>query len=253
VVTPVRGRRRVLVVPDSLDVPDEFLDGETITRFPDSFFDDTTGYNRLLLSEVFYKAFASWTHILIHQLDCLVFRDELDRWCAGEFDYVAAPWFTSFLPDTARGLWAVGNGGFSLRRVVPTLRTLRARAPKGRIYPGEGARTWVVPEGPGQAGEYRRRLTWYQRWLPALPRWTVADETRRYPFNEDLFWSFEAAKFYPRFRVASVEEALPFAFEMAPRWCFVKNQRRLPFGCHGWPRYDREFWLEHLARQRGGA
>ena len=69
---------------------------------------------------------------------------------------------------------------------------------------------------------------------------------KRFPYHEDVFWSFEAPKFDANFKVATAEEALPFAFEVAPRWCFEKNGRRLPFGCHAWPKYDREFWMEIL-------
>jgi hypothetical protein len=39
---------------------------------------------------------------------------------------------------------------------------------------------------------------------------------------------------------------LRFAFEAAPRQCLEMNQGRLPFGCHAWGRYDREFWTPHL-------
>ena len=41
-------------------------------------------------------------------------------------------------------------------------------------------------------------------------------------------------------------EALEFSFELAPRYCFMMNGRRLPFGCHAWFRYDREFWEPFL-------
>ena len=254
----LRRRPRTFVAPESLEVPDAFLDGETIERVPDHFLADIAGYNRLLLSERFYRAFARWRHILVYQLDCLVFRDELDHWCALGRDYCAAPWFADFAPDTAGGLWAVGNGGFSLRRVASALRTLGTRTPRGRAYPmkraaGEDGAAWTPSARPARAGEYRERLGWYQRARSALSRWTVADEVTRFAFNEDLFWSLEAVKFDARFQVASVEEALPFAFEMAPRWCFERNRRRLPFGCHAWPRYDRAFWLAQLAAQEAGA
>jgi hypothetical protein len=66
--------------------------------------------------------------------------------------------------------------------------------------------------------------------------------------NCDYFWSDEAVKYWPDFKIASVETGLKFAFEVAPRWCFERNGGRLPFGCHAWPRYDRAFWEPHLLR-----
>lgn len=66
--------------------------------------------------------------------------------------------------------------------------------------------------------------------------------------NEDYFWSDEAVKFYPHFHIPTVEKALGFAFEVAPRMCYEMNQLQLPFGCHAWPRYDRSFWEPFLLR-----
>lgn len=72
-------------------------------------------------------------------------------------------------------------------------------------------------------------LPWYVRYNP-LWRWvTIEEELRRFPRNEDLFWAMEAPKFDPTFRVASAEDALPFAFEMSPRWCYEQNGNKLPF------------------------
>ena len=45
------------------------------------------------------------------------------------------------------------------------------------------------------------------------------------------------------------DEGLRFSFEVAPRLCFELNGRRLPFGCHGWHRYDRTFWEPYLLHQ----
>jgi hypothetical protein len=50
----------------------------------------------------------------------------------------------------------------------------------------------------------------------------------------------------PTFTIATVDEALDFAFEVNPRLCFERNHRRLPFGCHGWAKYDRTFWEPFL-------
>jgi len=66
--------------------------------------------------------------------------------------------------------------------------------------------------------------------------------------HEDHFWSDEAIKYHPEFRVASTELGLRFAFEVAPRYCFELNNYTLPFGCHAWPRYDRNFWEPYLLK-----
>jgi hypothetical protein len=74
----------------------------------------------------------------------------------------------------------------------------------------------------------------------------VSHELASYFQNEDHFWPNRAAHYYPPFKVAPVDIALQFAFECVPRYCYELNGRRLPFGCHAWGRYDRDFWMPYL-------
>jgi hypothetical protein len=79
-------------------------------------------------------------------------------------------------------------------------------------------------------------------------RWVKGKSDSRFEAHEDLFWSFDARRFLPEFRIASVEEALGFAFEVEPRQAFELAGGKLPFGAHAWARYDREFWEPYLLR-----
>ena len=110
--------------------------------FEDDYFNGIAGYNRLMLSPDFYEKFLDSEYILIYQLDAFAFRNELTDWCNKGYDYVGAPWILKpkyhkwymkaflrvksinykikkrpfaplFLGDK------VGNGGFSLRKVLP--------------------------------------------------------------------------------------------------------------------------------------
>jgi hypothetical protein len=79
---------------------------------------------------------------------------------------------------------------------------------------------------------------------PFAKQHSVEEELQRFPYNEDVFWALEAPKFDPLFKVAPAEAALSFAFEVSPKWSYEHHGRKLPFGCHAWGRYDRDFWLE---------
>ncbi len=194
------------VVPESLDA---VLDGLAVARFPDRFFTSAASFSTLQLTRAFYRRFEGYEHILMYQLDALALSDRLLEFCAGDYDYIGAPWVGA--PWLERP--AVGNGGFSLRRVPSFLRALESRRAQAREATG--------------------------RPRPGSVRYRIGD-------NEDIFWSFEAPEVDPDFRIAPVEEALTFAFELAPRTCFQLNGRRLPFGCHAWARYGRDFWEPHL-------
>jgi hypothetical protein len=70
----------------------------------------------------------------------------------------------------------------------------------------------------------------------------------KYKSNEDQFFANRAIHYYPEFKISSVETALRFAFECVPRYCFALNNYTLPFGCHAWHKYDREFWEPYLLK-----
>ena len=217
-------------------------------EFPERYFTGTQGYSQLLVKEEFYRAFVEYEYILIYQLDCLVFSSGLEGWCEAGWDYVGAPWFKDYREDTSEGFWAVGNGGFSLRRVARAIEVLSSKRllddPKVR-----GEKT----EKFGAVPALRRTVVTLRRFL--LERgyhntvgWLV-EELGKYPnFHEDLFWSFYARSVVPEFKIATPQEAVRFSFEMAPGYCFQANGERLPFGCHAWSKYDREFWKPFLLK-----
>jgi len=93
----------------------------------------------------------------------------------------------------------------------------------------------------------RRRLS-----LSVANRQDILNEKGLVPpgnrLNEDCFWSFKAADYYPGFKIASVSDGLSFSFEAAPRRCFERNVDHLPFGCHAWGKYDRKFWEPFLLK-----
>ncbi len=229
-------------LPESL--PNPLGDFEEI-RFPDRFFDSVDAYSRLLLSADFYRAFASYEYLLVYQLDSLVFSSGLSEWCARGFDYLGAPWLAD--PERPeRGFSRVGNGGLSLRRVSRFLDVLTSERRPGPLL--LDLLTTTIPDlgGPLAVSRLAKRAQVLRH-----VRRGVGWYAGHYTLNEDHFWADRACLFEPGFRVARPDEALAFAFERAPRVCFERNGRRLPFGCHGWWRYGREFWEPYLLPAEG--
>ena len=106
------------------------------------------------------------------------------------------------------------------------------------------------PWRAGNGGLSLRRIEAMRR---ILARQDVQQFLSSYDRNEDLFWSLEAPRFDPEFRIPTASEALAFSMESDPRACFALNGNALPFGCHYWPRVDRRFretFLVTEARQR---
>jgi len=86
------------------EIPAGFLQGERIVRFHGRFLTCPYSYNRLLMSACFYRSFRRFPHILVCQLDCLVFRDELEDWCAKDFDYVGSLWLDNYSGRAVAGV-----------------------------------------------------------------------------------------------------------------------------------------------------
>lgn len=88
-------------------------------KLPNKWFENVEAYNSMMLCKDFYQCFLDFKYILIYQMDAFVFYDQLEEFCDLGFDYIGAPWIfgVKYLRRRDKGLWYVGNGGFSLRKV----------------------------------------------------------------------------------------------------------------------------------------
>jgi len=181
-----------------------------IKKFNNAYFNGILGYNKLLLSEEFYNSFKKYEYMLVYQLDCFVFRDELNFWCNRGYDYIGAPWISSKRTivkmllmsfdniqkkKRSKIFYKVGNGGFSLRKIEKFINITKNF--KGDI-----------------ANELKRK-------------------TDDFKLMEDVFWSFKAPKLDSSFSIPEYKEALSFAIDRKPDIALKLNHNKLPFGCHG--------------------
>lgn len=240
-------------VSDNLDVEWE---GFTTVKLSKKLYPHYELYNTRLKSKAFYSLFSDYEYILIYQLDCLVFSDQLLQWCEKGYDYIGAPWFHVDVQGANVNyvFKAVGNGGFSLRNVQSSLKVLDAYhqwdARAGRIFrsckrfaEGIHRKTEKLLAYGKKAFYAPLSKHYHDLFLYSIESSAVA---------EDRFWAYEANQYYPDFKIAPFEEALAFSFEGFPRHCYKLNGNQLPFGCHAWFKkghwYDRGFWEEFLLK-----
>jgi len=215
--------------------------GFGVEPFPTRYFGSLRAHSRLVVSQEFYARFSGYKYILFYHLDSLVLSDRLVQWCETDLDLIGPPWLRcDDSPWVTRP--RVGNGGFTLMKVQSHLNVLRSGRPAVDAEEYWKALCAVTPP-------HRRWLQLPRKYLKRLRYFNnVRWETSRLRQGADYFWADSAVKFWPDFKVASLAQGLEFAFEVAPRMCFELNERRLPFGCHAWARYDRSFWEPHLLR-----
>ena len=88
-----------------------------VKRLSNDFFTGIESYNQLCKRWEFYNLFNDYQYILIYQLDCWVFADNLDYFISLGYDYIGAPWISVDAKENTARIDKCGNGGFSLRRV----------------------------------------------------------------------------------------------------------------------------------------
>ena len=234
------GYDRFLLAPEGMEVE---RPGYRVAHFPVRFFGDKHRHNRLLISTLFYEAFAEYEYIFMYHLDALVFSDQLAEWCARGYDWVAP---VRFIMDTdPPTLEAPVTGGFSLRRVDAFLNVLRSR--RGGLTPLE---YWRGARRESKGPVLIAKAFWALAKL--IPRFNSVDwELKRQflPAGEDNFWAIRAHLYYPEFKRVPVTEALSFGWGLEPHYCYQLCEGKLPFGCHGWNRRaNREFWIPFLLK-----
>ncbi len=214
-----------------------------VKRFPPKYFKNIHGYNLLMLSSKFYKAFLHYNFLLIYQTDAYVFHDELRHWSKKGIDYIGAPWIedTSALSELV--LSAGGNGGFSLRNISKHYH-LALHIEKLQLIDRALRYTFVSrfinPENI--------LLKFWKRKFQPKDEFSITMLTKGfYAFNEDGNWSRNIALASLDFNVASPETALKFSFEKRPEALYEKNNSQLPFGCHAFPKYNWEFWAKFIS------
>ena len=201
-------------------------------RFPASYFESIQSYNRLMLSSNFYKEFLKYEYMLIYQLDCYIFKDDLEYWCHQKYDYIGAPWFTYTLYNLSKFeklkffteqyldkilkkdisekslYYQVGNGGFSLRKINKFYKILEKYSSK------------------------------------VINKYIGNDSTSLY--NEDVFWSYEVNKgIVNKIKIPFFKKAAHFSLDPCPSIGMKIINTDLPFGCHAWHK-NLLFWKNYI-------
>lgn len=230
-VEVLKGHDFAIVCPENLDItPLAYVLEKvnyTTERFPEKYFKGVSGYNDLMLSEIFYSRFSQYEYILICQTDVFVFKDDLLKWCAKGYDYIGAPWITSkpnFINTTLfkfnnlfrkvkkdrNNVYKVGNGGFSLRKTSMMLR--------------------IVTELK-ESIKTEQELKQFHRHI------------------EDVYFSLVAPTLIPEMNIPDYIEGVDFCIDRKPKIAMKINNNKAPFACHGFNKPKvRDFWKPIIER-----
>ena len=184
----------LLLAPSGLDLA-KYRELMLITgeiRVEPHWMESRPAYNRLMISPLVYEDLQGYTHVLIHEPDALVVRDELDYWCLQPYDYIGAPWFDGYnVAAIDAPILGVGNFGFSLLRLESMKKTIRSWR---RWYPFDQIGRDMVKGLLGHRDRLRRGIGG----LGSGGR--LRGASRLYSSHCDIFWSQTCTADHARFQ-----------------------------------------------------
>ncbi|MEB2777656.1 DUF5672 family protein [Algoriphagus sp. D3-2-R+10] len=200
-------------------------------------------YSKYLLSEDFYNFYKDYDHILLYQLDCYVFRDDLRHWVSKNYDFIGSPFFEDFERTTTNKLSGVGNGGFSLRapnKILEVLENWEKKITYESIIKNKevflkGDKIRLISQ------KFLSSLTGYKFHIPY-------NKLLKVP-KDDLMIGLFFSKELNLIRTPSPIEASKFAMETNCSYLYELNGKVLPFGCHAWEKYEPIFWKNFILNE----
>lgn len=221
-----------LKIDNILSIVNEYNIKFELIFFDKKFFSSIIDYNSLMLSIRFYIRFIDYKYVLIYQLDCFVFRDELEFWVDQGFSYIGAPWLKGWSSaELTSEIIGVGNGGFSLRHVFHHIKAIL-------IY--------KFFDFPLNFMDFVVIKLLRIKGIRLLKNRLIDDSNSFlcWKGNEDIFWNKVSFRFN-WYNIPDGETAAKFSVEVQPRR-FCNQYSKLPFGCHAWWKYDLNFWKPHI-------
>lgn len=205
---------------DYLSIANKHSINLNIERFDSNFFLGIKGYNELMLSNQFYKRFITFKNILIYQLDCFIFRDNLQYWIKKNYDFIGAPWLSlPWLADCEKDI------KFKILNRQPYFKKFFLRL---KWFFNSTIRKKKLNVGNG-GFSIRNVQLFYSI--------TLKEDSISWVYNEDIFWSIYVPLTH-NFKIPSQKIALSFSFDAKPELAFKLTSEKIPMGCHGWNRND---------------
>ncbi|RBL93862.1 DUF5672 family protein [Chitinophaga flava] len=196
-------------------------------------------YNRMKVNPSFYALFSDYQFMMTYELDAYIFSSDIAAHHGFDYDFIGSPIFEGFMNATPGApFMEMLNSGFSIRNISIGRKALKRLRQYRVIWKG-----------------YRFLLSnaaWLCKMVPASTReliynYHLTNYYKGFDFNEDIIWSQVFPAIYPAFRVAPLERAYRFGFEVNAAELYELNHHRLPLGCHAWSKFP-GFWKTYIER-----
>ena len=194
-------------------------------------------YNRLLLNYNFYKLFDNYDYILIHQLDAIILKDQLEHWCSKKYSYIGGPSYHKSLfkkkPITPKFFC---NGGLSLRNINDFLKVLESK----KIFFNKCDK-YILREF-FKTSYFIKYIKLFYNYYKFYNSFDVENFMNNFFLNEDVFWTIFAKLFYANFNLPlNVMDCANFS--LSEGYQFYREKFNIqPFGIHGYKKENSDFF-----------
>lgn len=197
-----------------------------IATFPDKYFLNHKGYNKLCMSKKFYYRFKKYKYILISQTDSIILEDKLSFWCQSNLSYIGAPsYHKKLITKKPKSPKYFCNGGFSLRKVNDFIDVLEADK---IFFKNLDLKQINQIFFRGYFFKYLKLI--FYSFFSKNNSYFIDN----FFLNEDVFFTYFAKLFSSNFKTPiNVNDCASFAFGEDIKY-FIETFKNTPFGIHGY-------------------
>ncbi|WP_281615377.1 DUF5672 family protein [Flammeovirga sp. SubArs3] len=211
------------------EILEENKNDYTIHYFDQHYFNSVHTYNELMVNIDFYKTFQQYSHLLIYQTDCFIFKDDIQYWIDQSYSYIGAPWVVN--NGTSQHFQYVGNGGFSLRNINDHIKVLQK---------SNNVLKSLFSTNPPL------RLKTFFAYFRTSRKSTLYQDSYK---NEDMFFGKNCSKTFKFFTIPTPVIASTFGIEYHADYCLSENNNHYPMGIHAWEKPENLiFWRKHIEK-----
>ena len=218
-----------LVVPKDSKINYQTKGFKNIYLDPTFFYTNIQGYNSLMVDVNFYKIFENFNFMLIHHLDAIILKDEIESWIAKDYSYVGGPSVgKSFIYKKPKSLKFFCNGGLSLRKNADFIKVLNSKKIYFNNFDIKAIKALVQFKHIKQYIDLIAKNYHYKN------NFDVQNFTKEFFLNEDFFWTFLAKLFIDNFKLPNeILECANFSIDNGHKF-YLTKLKNTPFGIHGY-------------------
>ena len=229
-----------LVIPEDSTINYEERGFKNIYLDSKFFYNGIQGNNNLCFDVNFYKIFQNYNFMLMHHVDAIILKDEVEHWISKNYSYIGGPSFHKNL-FTKEPIFPkyFCNGGLSLRKISDFIMVLNSK----KIYFNQFDLN--VIKSLMKFKHIHQYINLIFKNYKFKSNFDVQNFVNEYFLNEDFFWTMLAKLFIKNFRLPkNTLECANFSITQGYKFYSIKYGVR-PFGIHGYTNKN-DFLLKKL-------